>query len=438
MSLYNKINNKEANIGVIGLGYVGLPLAIEFAKAGFNVSGIDVDDKKIAAINKGNNYISDIDDSLLMDLVKKGKLKATKDTSIISTLDAISICVPTPLSKINEPDVSYIINSVNSIKKYLHKDLLIVLESTTYPGTTKEVVLSALRESGLIVGEDYYLCFSPERIDPGNENYNISNTPKVIGGVTIECAKVGQLLYSQIVKDVISVSSPETAEMVKLLENTFRSINIGLANEVAIMCEKLGIDVWEVIDAASTKPYGFMKFTPGPGLGGHCIPIDPLYLSWKMKNLNYNPKFIDLASEINASMPEHILETLKKALNTNQKELENSKILLLGMAYKKDIDDIRESPSLDILYLLNKNNSKIEYFDPYIPDFVFNKRKHKSLDNLNSEVLRKFDAVIILTDHSNIDYELIKNNAALIIDTRNVYPLNNDNNIYRLGVGKSE
>ena len=438
MSLYNKINNKEANIGVIGLGYVGLPLAIEFAKAGFNVSGIDVDDKKIAAINKGNNYISDIDDSLLMDLVKKGKLKATKNTSIITTLDAISICVPTPLSKVNEPDVSYIINSVNAIKRYLHKDLLIVLESTTYPGTTKEVVLSTLRESELIAGEDYYLCFSPERIDPGNKNYNISNTPKVIGGITNECVKVGQLLYSQIVKDVISVSSPETAEMVKLLENTFRSINIGLANEVAIMCEKLGIDVWEVIDAANTKPYGFMKFTPGPGLGGHCIPIDPLFLSWKMKNLNYNPKFIDLASKINASMPEHIVDMLKKALNTNQKELKNSKILLLGMAYKKDVDDIRESPSLDILYLLNKNNSKVEYFDPYIPDFVFDKRKNKSLDDLNSEVLKKFDAVIILTDHSNIDYKLIKDNAALIIDTRNVYPLNNDNNIYRLGVGKSE
>ena len=438
MSLYNKINSKEANIGVIGLGYVGLPLAIEFAKAGFNVSGIDVDDKKIAAINKGNNYISDIDDSLLMDLVKKGKLKATKDKSIITTLDAISICVPTPLSKLKEPDVSYIINSVNAIKRYLHKDLLIILESTTYPGTTKEVVLSALRESGLIAGEDYYLCFSPERIDPGNKNYNISNTPKIIGGITNECTKVGQLLYSQIVKDVISVSSPETAEMVKLLENTFRSINIGLANEVAIMCEKLGIDVWEVIDAANTKPYGFMKFTPGPGLGGHCIPIDPLYLSWRMKNLNYNPQFIDLASKINASMPEHIIDMLKKALNKNQKELENSKILILGMAYKKDIDDIRESPSLDILYLLNKNNSKVDYFDPYIPDFVFDKRKYRSLDDLNSEVLKKFDAVIILTDHSNLDYELIKNNAALIIDTRNVYPLNNDDNIYRLGVGKSE
>jgi len=438
MSLYKKIKNKNAHIGVVGLGYVGLPLAVEFAKAGFNVSGIEVDDNKITAINNGNNYIPDVDNSLLENLVKQGKLLATNDTSIISKLDAISICVPTPLSKVNEPDVSYIINSVNAIKEYLHKDFLIILESTTYPGTTKEVILSKMEETGLIAGEDYYLCFSPERIDPGNETYNISNTPKVIGGVTNECTKVGQLLYSQIVEDVIAVSSPETAEMVKLLENTFRSINIGLANEVAIMCEKLGIDVWEVINAASTKPYGFMKFTPGPGLGGHCIPIDPLYLSWKMKNLNYNPKFIELASEINASMPKHVIDTLIKALNSNQKKLENSKILLLGMAYKKDINDIRESPSLDILYLLNKNNSEVEYFDPYVPNFVFDDRKNTSLENLNSEVLKRFDGVIILTDHSNVDYELIKNNASLIIDTRNVYPLNNDKNIYRLGVGKAE
>ena len=438
MSLYNKIKNKEANIGVIGLGYVGLPLAVEFAKAGFKVTGIDIDDNKITDINNGNNYISDIDDLLLTQLVKRGNLIATKDSSVIKDLDSISICVPTPLSKVNEPDVSYIINAVNRIKKYLHKDLLIILESTTYPGTTKEVILSTLEESGLKVGKDYFLCFSPERIDPGNKNYNISNTPKIIGGITNECTNVGQLLYSKIVQDVISVSSPETAEMVKLLENTFRSINIGLANEVAIMCEKLGINVWEVIDAANTKPYGFMKFTPGPGLGGHCIPIDPLYLSWKMKNLNYNPKFIDLASKINAYMPEHVLLTLRTALNTNQKTLKNSRILLLGMSYKKDIDDIRESPSLDILYLLNKNNSKVEYFDPYIPDFVFNESKYNSLGNLNSEVLKKFDAVIILTDHSNIDYKLIKDNASIIIDTRNVYPLNNDNYIYRLGVGKSE
>ena len=438
MSLNNKIKNKEAHIGVIGLGYVGLPLAVEFGKAGFNVTGIDIDDNKVTSINNGDNYISDIDDSLFADLVKKGKLKATKDNKVIANLDAISICVPTPLSKVKEPDVSYIVNAVNTIKKYLHKDLLLVLESTTYPGTTKEIVLSTMKESGLKVGEDYFLCFSPERIDPGNKNYSINNTPKVIGGVTDKCTNVGQLLYSQIVKDVVSVSSPETAEMVKLLENTFRSINIGLANEVAIMCEKLGIDVWEVIDAANTKPYGFMKFTPGPGLGGHCIPIDPLYLSWKMKNLNYNPKFIDLASKINASMPEHVIDILKASLAINQKDLENSKILLLGMAYKKDIDDIRESPSLDILYLLNKYKSKVEYFDPYIPDFVFNKRIKTSLNDLNSDVIKKFDVVIILTDHSNVDYELIKNNANLIIDTRNVYPLNNDNHIHRLGVGKSE
>ena len=438
MSLYNKIKNKEARIGVIGLGYVGLPLAVEFAKTGFNVTGIEVDNKKIAAINNGDNYISDIDDSLFLDLVNKKRLQATNDTSIIANLDAISICVPTPLSKVNEPDVSYIIDAVNAIKTYLHKDLLIILESTTYPGTTREVILSTMEESGLIVGEDYFLCFSPERIDPGNKNYTISNTPKIIGGVTTECTTAGNLLYNQIVKDVVSVSSPETAEMVKLLENTFRSINIGLANEVAIMCEKLGIDVWEVIEAANTKPYGFMKFTPGPGLGGHCIPIDPLYLSWKMKNLNYNPKFIDLASKINSSMPEHVIETLIEALETNQKKLENSKILLVGMAYKKDIDDIRESPSLDILFLLNKHKSKVEYFDPYISNFVFNKREFTSVHNINSNILEKFDAVIVLTDHSNIDYELVKNHSNLIVDTRNVYPLNNDIHIYRLGVGKPE
>ncbi|MFL3028003.1 MAG: nucleotide sugar dehydrogenase [Candidatus Neomarinimicrobiota bacterium] len=438
MSLKNKIINKEAHIGVIGLGYVGLPLAVEFSKAEFKVTGIDIDDSKVTSINNGNNYISDIDDSLLINLIKKKKLRATNDTSIIKELDAISICVPTPLSKVNEPDVSYIIDTVNSIKQYMHKDLLIVLESTTYPGTTKEVVLDALKESGLVVGKDYFLCFSPERIDPGNKNFSISNTPKVIGGITNKCTSVGQLLYNQIVEDVISVSSPETAEMVKLLENTFRSINIGLANEIAIMCERLGIDVWEVIDAADTKPYGFMKFTPGPGLGGHCIPIDPLYLSWKMKKLNYNPKFIDLASKINASMPDHVIETLKKGLNGYHKELKNCKILLIGMAYKKNIDDIRESPSLDILYLLNKYKSRVEYFDPYIPNFIFNKVKKTSLNDLNSEVLKRFDAVIILTDHSNVDYKLIKNNSKLIIDTRNVYPLNKDNHIYRLGVGKPE
>ena len=438
MSLKNKIINKEAHIGVIGLGYVGLPLAVEFSKAGFKVTGIDIDDSKVTSINNGNNYISDIDDSLLINLIKKKKLRATNDTSIIKELDAISICVPTPLSKVNEPDVSYIIDTVNSIKQYMHKDLLIVLESTTYPGTTKEVVLDALKESGLVVGKDYFLCFSPERIDPGNKNFSISNTPKVIGGITNKCTSIGQLLYNQIVEDVISVSSPETAEMVKLLENTFRSINIGLANEIAIMCERLGIDVWEVIDAADTKPYGFMKFTPGPGLGGHCIPIDPLYLSWKMKKLNYNPKFIDLASKINASMPDHVIETLKKGLNGYHKELKNCKILLIGMAYKKNIDDIRESPSLDILYLLNKYKSKVEYFDPYIPNFIFNKVKKTSLNDLNSEILKRFDAVIILTDHSTVDYELIKNNSKLIIDARNVYPLNKDNHIYRLGVGKPE
>ena len=296
MSLKARIENKEAQIGVIGLGYVGLPLAIEFAKAGFPVIGIDIDESKVARINAGENYIPDIADDTLQTLVNSGNLRATTDMDIIADLDAVVICVPTPLSKVGDPDISYIIAAIDVINKNIHKDLLIILESTTYPGTTQEILFTCLKKSGLTVGKDYFLCFSPERIDPGNEKYTIANTPKVIGGVTAACTQLGALLYEQIVDKVVTVSSPETAEMVKLLENTYRSINIGLVNEVAIMCEKLGVDVWEVIDAAATKPYGFMKFTPGPGLGGHCIPIDPQYLSWKMRTLDYNPRFINLSS----------------------------------------------------------------------------------------------------------------------------------------------
>ena len=315
MSLKERIENKEAPIGVIGLGYVGLPLAVEFAKAGFPVTGIDVDESKVARINAGENYIPDIADDTLQKLVSSGNLRATTDTDVIADLDAIAICVPTPLSKVGDPDISYIIAAINAINKAIHKDLLIILESTTYPGTTQEIVFSRLEKSGLTVGKDYYLCFSPERIDPGNDKYTIANTPKVIGGVTAACTQLGALLYEQIVDDVVTVSSPETAEMVKLLENTYRSINIGLVNEVAIMCEKLGVDVWEVIDAAATKPYGFMKFTPGPGLGGHCIPIDPQYLSWKMRTLDYNPRFINLAAEINSAMPAFVKDIVADALN---------------------------------------------------------------------------------------------------------------------------
>ena len=438
MSLKARIENKEAQIGVIGLGYVGLPLAIEFAKAGFPVIGIDIDESKVARINAGENYIPDIADDTLQTLVNSGNLRATTDMDIIADLDAVVICVPTPLSKVGDPDISYIIAAIDVINKNIHKDLLIILESTTYPGTTQEILFTCLKKSGLTVGKDYFLCFSPERIDPGNEKYTIANTPKVIGGVTAACTQLGALLYEQIVDKVVTVSSPETAEMVKLLENTYRSINIGLVNEVAIMCEKLGVDVWEVIDAAATKPYGFMKFTPGPGLGGHCIPIDPQYLSWKMRTLDYNPRFINLAAEINSAMPAFVKDTVADALNRHGKALNKSSILILGAAYKKDIDDVRESPALDVLILLETAGATVDFFDPYVTDIVIDGKTKTGLTELKNESLQTYDAVAILTDHSNVDYELVKKQAVLIIDTRNVYPLNHDKKIIRLGVGKKD
>ena len=438
MSLKARIKNKKARVGVIGIGYVGLPLAVEFAKAGFSVTGIDVDEIKVAAINAGENYIPDIAEDTLKALVSSGNLQATKDMDIIADLDAVAICVPTPLSKVGDPDISYIIAAIDDINRHIHKDLLIILESTTYPGTTQEIVFTRLEKSGLTVGEDYYLCFSPERIDPGNEKYTIANTPKVIGGVTAACTKLGTLLYEQIVDEVVTVSSPEAAEMVKLLENTYRSINIGLVNEVAIMCEKLGVDVWEVIDAAATKPYGFMKFTPGPGLGGHCIPIDPQYLSWKMRTLDYNPRFINLAAEINSAMPAFVKDTVVNALNRHGKALNGSKVLVLGAAYKKDVDDVRESPALDILVLLEMAGAAVDFFDPYVTDILLDNKNKAGLTELTAEQINTYDAVVILTDHSSVDYELVKKQATLIIDTRNVYPLNNDEKIIRLGVGKKD
>ena len=438
MSLKARIENKEAQIGVIGLGYVGLPLAIEFAKAGFPVIGIDIDESKVARINAGENYIPDIADDTLQTLVNSGNLRATTDMDIIADLDAVVICVPTPLSKVGDPDISYIIAAIDVINKNIHKDLLIILESTTYPGTTQEILFTCLKKSGLTVGKDYFLCFSPERIDPGNEKYTIVNTPKVVGGATAACTQLGALLYEQIVDEVVTVSSPETAEMVKLLENTYRSINIGLVNEVAIMCEKLGVDVWEVIDAAATKPYGFMKFTPGPGLGGHCIPIDPQYLSWKMRTLDYNPRFINLAAEINSAMPAFVKDTIANGLNGHGKALNGSSVLILGAAYKKDIDDVRESPALDVLILLETAGAAVDFFDPYVADIVIDNKTKVGLTELTAENLQTYDAVAILTDHSNVDYELVKKQAALIIDTRNVYPLNHDEKIIRLGVGKKD
>ena len=437
MSLIDKINDKSAKIGVIGLGYVGLPLAIEFTNAGYNVTGIDIDESKIDLINSGKNYIKDVDDLVLRKAVEKKLLKSTLDFSEVSNLDALSICVPTPLNKEKNPDISYIVSVMEEIKNYIHENMLIVLESTTYPGSTKELILPYITENkNLIPGENICLCFSPERIDPGNAVYNTNNTPKIIGGVTEKCTQVGKELYSKIIKEMITVSSTETAEMVKLLENTFRAINIGLANEVAIMCEKLGVNAWEVIDAAATKPFGFMKFTPGPGLGGHCIPIDPYYLSWKLKTLDYDARFIKLAGEINTQMPKHVLDLIISSLNKNQQSINGSNILIVGVAYKKNIDDFRESPALDIMELLNVSGANVSYFDPFVPNLKFNKIELNSLKELDIKSTKEFDVCVILTDHSDVNYKLLADYSKIIVDTRNVFKNNTSDHIVKLGNGK--
>ncbi len=431
--LQSKINDKTAIIGIVGLGYVGLPLAVEFANNGFTVIGIDVNKARVDQLNRGDNYIGDVSDENLKQLVSSKQISATIDFSALVNIDAVVICVPTPLNKLKDPDVSYILSVLDQLTKYVHTDMLISLESTTYPGTTRELILPALEKKNLTVGEDFYLCFSPERVDPGNEKYQIKNTPKIIGGITEKCTKIGKLLYESIIDTVVPVSSPEAAETVKLLENTFRSINIGLANEVAIMCEKLGVDVWEVIDAAATKPFGFMKFTPGPGLGGHCIPIDPHYLSWKMKTLNYRARFIELAGEINTGMPLHVLDLISRGLNRFQKSINGSKILVLGIAYKKDIDDVRESPALDVMTLLEQGGAQVDYYDSYVSKIKWNNEDKYSQKKLTSEILQGYDAVVVLTDHTNINYAIVKTEAKLIIDTRNVFSGINHSNIIRLG-----
>ena len=436
MNFKTKIENREAQIGVIGLGYVGLPLAMEFVRAGFHVTGIDVDQEKVKKLNRGENYIQDVEDVSVANAVAINQLSATSDFSVIQNLDAISICVPTPLNKQKNPDISHINSVMKNMKDFIHHNMLIVLESTSYPGTTRELVLPKLESKGLRVGYEFYLCFSPERVDPGNKKYKTANTPKVLGGITPNCGVMGELLYKTIVDEVVMVSSPETAEMVKLLENTFRAVNIGLANEVAIMCEKLGVDVWEVIDAAATKPFGFMKFTPGPGLGGHCIPIDPHYLSWKLKALDYNARFIQLAGEINTAMPLHVVGLVQEGLNQQRKSIRGSQILVIGVAYKKNVDDIRESPALDVMKLLENDGAELSFYDPYVSFVKLNGNGINGHKSLTEENLKNSDAVIIMTDHDQIDFQFIEENSDLIIDSRNVIKKDLPH-VIKLGVGKN-
>ncbi len=417
-ALTDKIQNKEARVGIIGLGYVGLPLAVEFAQAGYHVVGIDTDSSKVDALNKGDCYITDISADLFSDMVSTGRLRATQDYGAIGELDAISICVPTPLRKTRDPDMSYVVAAADQIAKHLRPGTLIILESTTYPGTTAEVVLPIMIGNGYVVGEDIFLAYSPERIDPANTIYGVRNTPKVIGGVTLDCADVAMALYDTVVEEVVKVSSTQAAEMVKLLENTFRAVNIGLINEIAIMCDKLGIDVWEVIAAAKTKPFGYMPFYPGPGLGGHCIPIDPLYLSWKLKSLNFNARFIELADEINTNMPRYVVRKVAEALNEDSKPVRGSKVLILGVAYKADVDDVREAPALDIIQLLMQQGAIVNYHDPYVSSIQFDQVDINSVDH-DMSILESVDCVIIVTDHSYYDWADILNHTNLVVDTRN-------------------
>ncbi|MES1262208.1 MAG: nucleotide sugar dehydrogenase [Acidobacteriota bacterium] len=429
MTLSEKIQSKNASVGVVGLGYVGLPLAVEFAQAGFHVTGIDLNEAKVARVNAGDSYVGDVPSSVLAPLVQQGLLRATTDFACLAELDTVNIAVPTPLRKTKDPDMSFIVSATEEIAKYIHKGMLVILESTTYPGTTDELVLPMLEKSGLKAGEDFYLCFSPERVDPGNAKYQTKNIPKVVGGTTPACTELGALFYAQALEHVVPVSSTQVAEMVKLLENTFRMINIGLANEIAVMCDGMGINVWEVIEAAATKPFGFMPFYPGPGLGGHCIPIDPFYLSWKSKQSGIEARFIELAGYINGQMPHFVATKVQNALNEVGKAVKGSKIVLYGVAYKRDIDDVRESPALDIIHLLQKRGAEILYVDPYIPEI---RLEHETLRASCSDVVRTADCVVIVTDHKQFDYKALVNDASLIVDTRNALKGVQSEKIFRL------
>ena len=420
-NLIEKLKNKEARVAILGLGYVGLPLAVVFAEAGFKVTGIDPDSGKVDSLKRGVSYIPDVKTESVERLLKSGYLTATTDFSVLDEMDAVSICVPTPLRQTGDPDMSFIISAADQLSKYMHKGMVVVLQSTTYPGTTRELLLPKLGiEHGLKVGEDFFLAFSPERVDPGREDFTTKNTPKVMGGITEACGAVAAAWYEQAIDVVHRVSSAEAAEMAKLLENTFRMINIGLVNELAMMCERLGVDVWEVIDAAATKPFGFMKFTPGPGLGGHCIPIDPLYLSWKMKSFNYNARFIELASEINTNMPRYVVERIMDSLNDKSKALKGSKILVLGVAYKPDVDDVRESPALDVIGLLQQKGAQVQYHDPYI-SHIHHEQDGWHMDSVTDmmKAVEESDAVVIITNHKAYDYEAIVNSAKFVFDSRN-------------------
>lgn len=420
-ALERKLNERSAKIAILGMGYVGLPLAVVFAEAGFEVLGVDPDRRKIDALNAGTSYIGDVTSEQVAKLVKAKKLRGSMEFEELAKMDAVSICVPTPLRKTGDPDLSFIVSATEKLAEQIHAGMVIVLESTSYPGTTRELVLDLLtKKSALKVGEDFFLAFSPERVDPGRTDWTTINMPKVIGGVTPACSEISALWYGQALKAVVPVSSAEVAEMAKLLENTFRMVNIGLVNEMAIMCNRLGVDVWEVIDAAATKPFGFMKFTPGPGLGGHCIPIDPLYLSWKLKSLNYTARFIELASDVNTNMPRYVVNRVVEALNEHAKAVNGSKVLVLGAAYKPDIDDLRESPALDVIGLLREKKAIVSYHDPHIAHID---HEDWNLDSVADYLTAAKDAdvVVIVTNHSDYDYAALRKQAKLIVDTRNAY-----------------
>ncbi len=418
MASDQRFSSDDITLGVIGLGYVGLPLAVEAARAGIRVLGFDVKESVAASINAGRSHIQDLTDEEVGENVRDGRLEATTDMSRLAGCDAISICVPTPLSKTRDPDISFILSASEAVAGSLQSGQLIVLESTTYPGTTREVLLPKLQETGMKAGEDFYLCFSPERVDPGNETWVTKNTPKVIGGITPACNRVGVAFYSRFIDSLVPVSSAEAAELTKILENTFRAVNIGLVNEVAVIADRLGVDVWEVIDAAATKPFGFMKFTPGPGLGGHCIPVDPHYLSWKMRTLNYKTRFIELASEINSEMPLFVVGKVREGLNRMGKAVNGSRILVLGVAYKPNIDDVRESPAVDIIHLLEGDGAVVSYHDPFVPRLEEDGSLWESVP-LTEEVLSSQDAAVIVTDHAGVDYAKVLTHTPVVVDTRN-------------------